>query len=251
MGRAGSTLLLLLVALGLGGYLYFIDSKQPVADPNAKKKVFSYDVEKVNQLQLKSTSGDLTVLSKANDGVWSIVQPVQAAADRNSVSDVVTSLANLEEDRVVEENAADLKAYGLAEPRIDVTFHVDGEKAPAHILFGDKSPTGVGLYAKLADGGRVFLVNTSVDATIDKSTFDFRDKAVLAFEQDKVTSIELASSTQTIRLEKAGDDWRLVKPLQAPADFVSVSGLLGQLQSARMTALKDRAEDLKIGRAHV
>ena len=36
-----------------------------------------------------------------------------------------------------------------------------------------------------------------------------------------------------------------MKPIQAPADFVSVNGVLGQLQSAQMTALKDRPEDLK------
>ena len=60
-----------------------------------------------------------------------------------------------------------------------------------------------------------------------------------------MTSLELASTAQTIRLEKTGEDWKLVKPVQAPADFVSVNGLLGQLQSAQMTALKDRPEDLK------
>ena len=36
-----------------------------------------------------------------------------------------------------------------------------------------------------------------------------------------------------------------MKPVQAPADFVSVSGLLGQLQSAQMTALKEQPEELK------
>ena len=41
---------------------------------------------------------------------------------------------------------------------------------------------------------------------------------------------------QTIRLEKSGEEWKLVKPIQAPADFVSVSGVIGQLQSAQMTA---------------
>ena len=60
-----------------------------------------------------------------------------------------------------------------------------------------------------------------------------------------MTSLELASGAQTIRLEKSGEEWKLVKPIQAPADFVSVSGLIGQLQSAQMTALKDRPEDLK------
>ena len=103
----------------------------------------------------------------------------------------------------------------------------------------------MGLYAKLPSNNRVFLVGGTLDTTLNKSTFDFRDKAALKFEQDKVTSIDLTSSTQAIRLEKTGDNWRLVKPIQAPADFVSVNGLLGQLQSAQMTALKDRPEDLK------
>ena len=60
-----------------------------------------------------------------------------------------------------------------------------------------------------------------------------------------MTSLELASAAQTIRLEKSDNEWKLVKPVQAPADFVSVNGVLGQLQSAQMTALKERPEDLK------
>lgn len=245
MGRGRSTFILLVLALGFGGYLYFVDSKRPVADENAKKKVFSYEADKINQLQVKSDTGEVTALHKDANGTWTIVQPSQAPADRNSVSDVVTNLANLEEDRVVDENASDLKAYGLAEPRIDVTFHVEGDKEPKRILVGDKNPTNMGLYAKLPSNNRVFLVGSTLDTTLNKSTFDFRDKAALKFEQNKVTSVDLTSSTQAIRLEKTGDDWRLVKPIQAPADFVSVNGLLGQLQSAQMTALKDRPEDLK------
>ena len=127
--------------------------------------------------------------------------------------------------RVVDENAADLKAYGLAEPRIDVTFNVEGDKEPKRILFGEKTPASSGIYAKLPSSNRVFLVASTVETAIDKSTFDFRDKSALAFDQTKVTSLELASTAQTIRLEKSGEEWKLVKPVQAPADFVSVNGL--------------------------
>src|SRR5688572_4812334 len=194
MGRSRSTLILLVVALAFGGYLYFVDSKQPIADENAKEKVFAYEADKINALELKSSSGATTGLRKDGGGTWTIVQPAAAPADRNSVSDVVSSLANLEEDRVVEENASDLKVYGLAEPRIDVTFHVEGEKEPKKVLFGDKNPTGVGIYAKLPTSNRVFLVANSLDATLNKSPFDFRDKTALKIEQDKVNSIELASN---------------------------------------------------------
>ncbi len=245
MGRTGSTLILLVVALGLGGYLYFFESERPVADPDAKTPVFNYDAAKINQVEIKSSSGEVTALRKGAGDAWTIVKPVDAPADRNSISDVVTNLSKLEEQRVVDENAADLKAYGLAEPRVDVTFHVDGEKEPKRILLGEKTPASSGTYAKLPSSNRVFLVDTALEAAVDKPTFDFRDKAALAFDQAKVTSLELVSGAQAIRLEKSDNEWKLVKPLQAPADFVSVNGVLGQLQSTQMTALKDRPDDLK------
>ena len=245
MGRIGSTLILLVIALGLGGYLYFVESERPVADPDAKKQVFTYDAAKINQVQIKSSGGEVTALRKGADDTWTIVQPVNAPGDRNSISDVVTNLSKLEEQRVVDENAADLKAYGLAEPRIDVTFQVDGDKEPKRILLGEKTPSSSGTYAKLPSVNRVFLVDISVETALDKPTFDFRDKSALAFDQAKVTSLELASASQTIRLEKSENEWKLVKPVKAPADFVSVNGVLGQLQSAQMTALKERPEDLK------
>jgi hypothetical protein len=245
MGRTGSTLILLVVALGLGGYLYFFEAERPVADPDAKTPVFTYDAAKINQIEITSSGGDVTALRKGPNDTWSIVKPADAPADRNSVSDVVTNLSKLEEERVVDENAADLKTYGLAEPRIDVTFHVEGEKEPKRILLGEKTPAGSGIYAKLPSSNRVFLVDLALEAAVDKPTFDFRDKTALAFDQTKVTSLELVSASQTIRLEKSDNEWKLVKPLQAPADFVSVNGVIGQLQSAQMTALKERPEEIQ------
>jgi hypothetical protein len=245
MGRTGSTLILLVVALGLGGYLYFFESERPVADPDAKTPVFNYDAAKISQIEIKSSGGEVTALRKGANDTWTIVKPVDAPADRNSISDVVTNLSKLDEQRVVDENAADLKTYGLAEPRVDVTFHVEGEKEPKRILLGEETPTSSGTYAKLPSSNRVFLVDSALQAAVNKPTFDFRDKAALSFDQTKVTSLELASDSQTIRLEKSDNEWKLVKPVQAPADFVSVNGVIGQLQSAQMTALKERPEELK------
>jgi hypothetical protein len=244
MRRFGSTVILLVVAVGFGAYLYFVDAKKPVADEKAKQKIFSYDSSKIVQLQIKSATGDVTSLKKGSGG-WTIVKPVDSQADQNSASDVAASLAGLEEDRVVDENATDLKTYGLAEPRIDVSFNVEGDKDTHRILIGDKSPTNIGLYAKLPSSNKVFLVATSLDTSLNRSTFDLRDKTALKFDQDKVDSVELTSKNQTIRLTRTGEDWKLVKPIEAPADFSSVQGLIGQIHSAQMTALKDSPDDLK------
>ena len=242
--RGRSTLIVLVAALGLGAYLYFVDAKKPVVDTAAQEKVFSVDSSKITQLEVKSASGEVTALKK--DGPdWKIVSPVAVQADQNNASDVAASLAGLERDRVVDENPSDLKTYGLAQPRMEAAFNVDGESGQKKILIGDKSPTGMGIYAKLPNEKRVMLVPNSIDTSLNRSTFDLRDKTAIKIQADKVDSIELASKDQTVRVVKSGSDWKLVKPVEAPADYTSVEGLIGQLQSMQMMALKEKPEDLK------
>ena len=235
---------LLVVAASLGAYLYFVESKKPVEPENAKNKVFSYETGKIDQLRIKSASGDVTTLKRASNS-WTIVSPVAALADQSNVNDVITNLASLEEDRVVEDNAADLKPFGLAEPRIDITFNVAGEKEARRILFGDMFPTGAGLYAKLPGDKRVFLVGSSLDTSLNRSTFDLRDKTALTFQAANVDSIEIASKNQEIQLARSGQDWKLLKPIVSPGDYASVTGLLGQLQSAQMMILRENPEEIK------
>src|SRR5215218_1827078 len=111
--RGRSTLVLLILAAAFGGYLYFVESKKALPDENAKKKVFAYDSAKIEQVEIKVAGGDTTTLKKEAAG-WALVKPTAATADQNNVNDIVTNLATLEEDRLVEESAADLKPYGLA-----------------------------------------------------------------------------------------------------------------------------------------
>ena len=242
--RGRSTLILLALAAGLFAYLYFVDAKKPVTDDKAKTKVFSADSTKIDQLEVKSASGEVTTLKKDAAG-WTVVKPIQVTADQNNASDVASSVATLEQDRIVDENPTDLKTYGLAPPRIEVSFNMAGEKEPRRILIGDKNPTGVGLYAKLPADKRVFLVANSLETSLNRSTFDLRDKTALKFDATKVDAVELVSKNQTVRVVKSGDEWKLVKPLETPADYTSVEGLIGQLQSAQMMALKDKPEDVK------
>ena len=242
-----STLVFLVLFLGLGAYVYFVEMKRPAADDAAiqKPKVFSIEADNVEEIQLKPAAGETATVRKGTDG-WTIVEPIQTPADENVARDMATNLATLEQDRIVDENASDLKSYGLEPPRFDVTFRLAGEKDPRRVLLGDKNATNTGLYAKLPSDTRVFLVATFLETTFGKSAFDLRDKTILKFERDKVDSLELASKGGAIQLTKSGTDWKLVKPVQAPADFTAVEGVLGQLQSAQMLAVESaEATDLR------
>ena len=66
MGGWRSTLILLVVLIGLGAYIYFVDSKKPVGDEATKEKAFtSVTLDDIEELQIKSDGGEQTRVQKS------------------------------------------------------------------------------------------------------------------------------------------------------------------------------------------
>jgi hypothetical protein len=243
-----STLILSVVLVGLVAYIYFVESRKPAGglEPAKEKAFATASADKITELSIKAGSGDRTVLKKA-DGSWKIVEPIQSGADETEVSSLASSLASLEVQRVVDDNAKDLKQYGLADPpRVDIGFAAGDDKAQRHLYLGDKTATGGDMYAMIAGQKKVFLVSAYLDSTFNKTPFDLRDKTVLKFDRNKADSVQIVTADRTIDMAKSGEDWTISKPVEARADYGSVEGLIGRLQTAQMKALvAQEATDLK------
>lgn len=241
-----STLILLVIFFGLLGYVYFYESKRPATPPvEQKPKAFNVEADKIEELSVKAASGETTRLKKES-GTWQVVEPTSVTAAQSEATSMTQSLAALEVQRVVEENPSDLSQFGLAQPKVDVGFRAGGQTGLTHLLIGDKTPTGSELYAKLLDQKKVFLIASYLDSTFNRTPFDLRDKAILKFDRDKVTALELARPKDAVAFAKEGSQWGLSKPIRAMADHATVEGMIGQIQSAQMIALTaNEAKDLK------
>jgi hypothetical protein len=233
-----TTIALVVVLGGLFAYIYFVTWKQPADSPGPKQeKVFaSVEADKIDELRVKSESGDTSALKKDKDG-WHLVEPVAAAAADPEVSGITSALSQLEVVRVVDDKPANLNDYGLASPRIEIDFKTAGDKDFRRLFIGQKSPTGGNLFAKRNGEARVFLIPAFQEQTFNRKTFDLRDKAVLRFDRDKVDRVEIDAAGKTIELTKAGSDWNLTKPLKTASDYSAVEGLVGRIQSAQMKAI--------------
>lgn len=246
MKRVVSTLLLLVVALGLGAYVYFVESERKPASEvaNEKSKVFSnLDPAKIEEVAIK-TATDTTSLMK-DDGLWKIVNPIEAGVDDSELSGITTNLGTLEVQRVVDEKPADLSQYGLSPAKTQITFRQEGDAAPRQLLLGEKTATGGDLYAKVGDDPKVFLVSGFLEATFNRSTFDLREKGILKFDREKVTQVEVVSPDHTVTFVKANDNWSMSTPKVARADFGTVEGLIGRVSTGQMKSLiADSTTDL-------
>lgn len=233
-----STIALLVVLIGLSAYIYFVTWKKPADDSSSKQdKVFaSVQGDKIDALVIKSAAGETTTLKK-DSGSWQVVEPITARADDSTVSGITNALTSVNIVRVIDENPADLKDYGLTQPRIDVGFKAQGDKDYHHLLIGEKSPTGADLFARRDGEKRVFLIPAFQESTFSHSTFELRDKTLLKFDREKVDGIEVDGGGKSLKVAKDGGEWKLTRPLQVRADYGAVEGLIGRLQTVQMKSI--------------
>lgn len=234
------------VLAGLAGYIFLVENKREPNAAEAKEKVWGGTLasEDLEEVEIKLTEGETARVQKI-DGAWQLVEPAKAPADETEMTSITSSLAGLEIQRVVDANAGDVKPYGLEPPRISVAFRSKGQKDVRRVEFGEKTPTGGDLYARIPGEKRVFLVPSYLDSTFNKTPFALRDKVILKIDRQKADALELAEGPTNIQLAKKGSDWLIVKPLAARADFAAVESSLERVGSAQMVGItEDNATNL-------
>ncbi len=235
-----STLALLVVLAGLGAYIYFVSWQQNdggSAASNEKRVFQSVESGEIQELTIKSESGDRTTARKEGDA-WQIVAPIQTAAAESELAAATSAVANLDVVRVVDENPTDSAQYGLATPRVEVEYKAGADQTAGKLLLGAKTPTGGHIYAMKNDEKRVFLVAEYQNNSLNKSTFELRDKSVMKIERDKVEGVEVnIAGKGAFQFAKKGEEWKLTQPLGASADFGTVESLVGRVQTAQMKSI--------------
>lgn len=231
-----STLLLVVVLAGLGGYIYFVDSKRPatgVDGGETKEKVYSLAVDAVNEVKL-TFNGETSLLRKTEGG-WKMIQPVETDADPAEATSLAQALANLELVRVVEENATDLQKYNLATPPIAVEYKAGGETGS--LLLGDKNATQGEIYALKNGDKRVFLVSSFQESNFNRTAFDLRDKKILKFDREKADRVALVREGRGMTLARTGSEWTVSGPIASRSDYSAIEGLLTRLSTSNMSKL--------------
>jgi hypothetical protein len=235
-------LILLIIAIPIAWYAYYDSTKGPIDDSPKRDKVFTVEAEKIEELEIKSESGDRTTLRRKGTD-WEIVQPVTAPSDQAAVSGITSNLTSVEIQRVIDEKPADLKEYGLADPRVEVAFKANGQQR--RLQLGQKTPSGSDVYAKLSDDPKVFLVSSYLDSTFNRGTFDLRDKSVLKLDREQIDTMEVTATGRTARFEKKSGEWQIAQPPAGRADFSAIDGLVSRVSSVQMKSVVPDAGDLK------
>jgi hypothetical protein len=222
--------------LVLSGVIWWSNKKAATADKTPVEtttvKLLNLPEDQIQDIEIKKRTGE-TIQLKRNDSKWVIAGAEPLRADPDAVSSMLSTISSLSSDRTVEEKASSLEPYGLTQPAIELNV-TDKNKKTARVLIGDNTPAGTAVYAAIAGDVRVFALASYKKNSFDKSTNDLRDKRLLPFDSDKVSSVELTAKKQTIAFGRSKHEWQIVKPKPFRADRSQVEELLRSLRDAKM-----------------
>ncbi|MBI4891718.1 MAG: DUF4340 domain-containing protein [Acidobacteria bacterium] len=168
---------------------------------------------------------------------WKITSPEALPADADAIAALVSAVATLNADKVVDEKPAELASFGLLQPASIVTVSLKDGKTRT-LKLGDDAPVGGGAYTQVDGDARVFTIASFTKTNIDKLAVDLRDKRILPFDSGKLTRIELTAKGSTLEFSRnAQSEWAIVKPAPVRADNWAVEELLRKLRELKMDPL--------------
>jgi hypothetical protein len=235
------------VAVGLGLYAWFGVMKgeekeaeqkrtaerlvQPVSRPDGGTENVRYD-----RLVVKA-KGETTELARLPDQSWVITRPVKTGADVQTAEAIVSALQYARIRSTVEEKPTpeNLKSFGLDKPSVEVVATAQGVP-PLTVHIGVENPYDSSAYLQREGDPKVYSVDGSTRSSLDKNTFDLRDRDVLAVRDLGVTHIEVHGKKHDWALGRdPGQPYAFLRPVKEDADTPAVSSWLGSLRTTKAT----------------
>ncbi len=236
----------LLIALGifiiLGGFVYYT-SENPPEPEDSREPILRVEEDKIRRITISRPEHDTITLERSDDE-WVFAEPLTVRADDSAAGLMATNLSELSADRVVEENITEWAPFGLQDAgKVQVALEADGGESHT-VIFGNDTPTGSGVYARLEGDPRLFTVFSYVKSGFEKEVFDLRDKNLLQVDNDTVSRVALKAEGGTIEFGKTGEDaWQIVKPGPLRADNYTVGDLVRSSRNAEMTSVLEETEE--------
>ena len=252
--QSKSLLVLSLVVLALGAFIFFYEKDLPSTDERAEqaKKVLLTEEDAVESVLVEWDGQEVrlerqrppekaedekveSLSTTRTDHRWRITSPLSARADAVAVDGLVRSLTGLEASRTLEDfGRAEL---GLDEPRARVTLvSEDGQDV---LEIGSEVPASNDMIVAVAGRGVAYQVAATVFDDLTKEPGEWRDKKLFTHTRGEIDRVTLAGGGDKVLLARRGDHLWIESPLTDRADEERVNALLTQLTGLRVKTFVD------------
>lgn len=228
------TLLLVVVAAGLGAWLWFVE--KPGLEQEARSNILlDFDPAAVERIGLAYPDGTTIGVVREN-GAWKLTSPVVYAAEQSMIDNFLTTVKDAKIERRLTADEAEAPAsYGLdsetgSQGRLELTL-AGGVKLPA-IRVGIATPVDYQAFVRKEGDDDILVIPLLLHSSVRKTTDELRRKSLFGDEAGGFTKVVLEKPDERIELEQRGEGaWAMLSPVADDADAEAVETMLSSLAS--------------------
>ncbi len=204
--KTKTTYILLIIAILIAGYIFFIDKAIPTTDEReaAGKKIFGFlkadDISNIEinapnaaQLTLMNAMTPTTptriaiICTRTTDKEWQMTQPVNTKSDKSVLENITSQISALEKRDTLKETGQ-AATYGLDYPIITISFTA---KAKNYLVkLGRAAPLNIGVYAAVEGEKNIYVIPQSFADSVNKPVSDFRHKRIFDTSSYDITNLK-------------------------------------------------------------
>ena len=261
--------LLVLAAAGAGIWLFTSsqDAKTDSDEPQAtkteaeKRLVLDPPVKTVDvvRIEFERTGKSPMVFERPIDeseptgrANWQMVEPYACPAIGYMVDTLLSMVTTLQYQNsftLGETNALTAADAGLEPPQATMTL-IKADESRVAVEIGRQASLSNDRYVRVAGSNTVLQVAQQMDADLERSANDYRDKGLLRFQTADVRQLVIEHDGKTYELSRpdgASDDWLFTKPVWAHAKPADVRKLLSSIATLRAGEFVDESIELPGG----
>ena len=244
-------IVLAFIVLGLGSYILLVDipeTRQFTKKETQERQVIPFDDRDITTITWAAPTETIQ-LERDKKHRWMITKPIRFPADNQEVRKIIRALTIGKIKRTVEDGQNTPEKYGLAPPYLTLTLTTPTQTQ--EIALGDRGPFAPSLYVQTKEDNKVVITTLEVMTFAQKTLTDFRLKALLFFERERVQELHIQQAEATMSMARAAGvhslspNWMFTSPKTAPADKIKVGTLLMDLSGLRATGYIDDEEEKK------
>ena len=233
-------LLFLLGIAVLSGALYFLSWRtRAVATETTRNSLCTFALADIDRLEVIRGGTNLVSLVRDDEAQWRLVVPYAVPADEAVVRRLVDAvtlfpLGDMRTEEELAELHEDLAEFGLTgTARVTVMLRAHG--AETRVLFGAPTASGKEVYARTMGLHNVFTIAREAYDAVPKNADGFRRRGLVACGAQDFAGIDLRTpGSPFVKLVRGEGGWKLMAPVEAPADAAAVETLVQALASARI-----------------
>jgi len=230
-----NVIILAVVAVALGAFIFFVERHQPTTDEVVERadRVFpKLDEETVVAVEVETSHGPVRLIQVNEE--WRLIEPMDFPADATAVRSLVRAIANLDAERTIPVGEVDLSDYGLDDPALGVVL-VDSEGRRFSLAVGDETPLGSNRAIRRGTDEEIVLSPDAFVTALDREIDDWRSRDVIDLLEHDLASIEVSTVEDLILIAQDDGRWQLQEPLADLADRHQIQSLVSELNALRVS----------------